>query len=266
MGLKLPDLFRLIWARWRDPARRAEARVKQLATTLADAATPQWHGTMSRVGMVGMMELMAFRWCLWLGGVHALREASTRKALLWRRAELQRRQQAMQSFRRTGTLSGEGPTRITFRRHVQHGLGAVIDVGAAPRRASAASRRRAQRDVWRTAARRIERVLRVERRGSGRGRASRWVEVRWAGIDPETGQRWADWWLPWRNLSKAVKEEARQLGGWAEGAREMRRATARERAATARARAIGEARRRAAAASDVDAAGHLAWTQSRGGC
>ena len=43
--------------------------------------------------------------------------------LLWRRAELQRRQQAMQSFRRTGTLSGEGPTRITFRRHAQHGLG-----------------------------------------------------------------------------------------------------------------------------------------------
>ena len=53
--------------------------MKQLATTLTDAATPQWHGTMSRVGMVGMMELMAFRWCLWLGGVHALREASTRK-------------------------------------------------------------------------------------------------------------------------------------------------------------------------------------------
>ena len=56
--------------------------MKQLATTLTDAATPQWHGTMSRVGMVGMIELTAFRWCLWLGGVHALREASKRKALL----------------------------------------------------------------------------------------------------------------------------------------------------------------------------------------
>ena len=173
-----------------------------------------------------MMERMAFRWCLWLGGVHALREASKKTG-----GAIQRQQQAMRFFRRAGTLAGEGPMRVTFRRHAQHKLGAEIDVGAAPRRrwrrASKASRRRAQSqrvadgiaaDRW--GRWRIECVVQAEERRSGRGAARRWVKVRWAG-GSAADQRWADWWLPWDSLSAAVKEEARKMGGWTGGAKQV---------------------------------------------
>ena len=146
-------------------------------------AAVAWHDVQSRHGghdrAHGIQVVsMAGRCARATGGEQEEGAAITYLDLLWRRAELQRRQQAMQSFRRTGTLSGEGPTRITFRRHAQHGLGAVVDVRAAPRRrwrrASAASRRRAQQrrvadgsaaDHW--GRWRIERVLRVERRDRG---------------------------------------------------------------------------------------------------
>ena len=250
---------------WRGEAVEAEANAQQLrlAAALADAAAPGWqaYGDISEVDMALARRRAAVRWWLRLGGVHALR-AEGRRVDEWRKvAERRGQQEAMRGWRRTGTLSGNGGVPLVYRRHAQHGLGRLIDVGAAQggrrRRATRGGRgaRQRQVDAGEAADRwgrwRVERVVGVERRQNGRGARSRWAKVQWAGTDPATGLPWPEWWLPWRSLSAAVKQEASALGGWAVVARGARDSTTRRRATTARAAAVAVARLRATGAAAV---------------